>query len=348
MTTGQPVEGIDLQRVTAWLAGAVPDMVPPLRFDLIPGGRSNLTYRVTDDHGAAWALRRPPASHVLATAHDMAREHRVISALASTGVPVPRTMALCTDDTVNTSPFYVMEFVEGHVLRDAPAVEAVLDEAARRHAGESVADTLAALHAVDVDSVGLGDFAKRDGYIERQLRRWYRQFTDSQVDGLDTASAVGSVHDRLARSVPRQVGTAIVHGDYRLDNTVLDDDGTVRAVLDWEICTLGDALADLGLLMVYWTEPGEEALLADATATALPGFPSRQELCARYAAAAGRDLSSLDFYVAFGYWKLACILQGVYARYVGGATAGDRSSVDGYARSIVHLSERAMATLATH
>ncbi len=345
MSSAEAVEGIDVERVTAWFAGHVPGAVPPLGFTLIAGGRSNLTYKVSDSAGHQWALRRPPTSHVLATAHDMAREHRVISALGPTPVPVPRTMGLCTDEAVNGSPFYVMELVEGHIVRDAEAVEAALEEPARWQAGMSLADTLAALHAVDVDAVGLGDFAKRDGYIDRQLRRWYTQFNDSQVPGADTAGIVGAVHQRLAATVPEQLGTSIVHGDYRLDNTVLGDDGTVRAVLDWEICTLGDPLADVGLLMVYWTEPGDTAALTGVAPTALPGFPRRKEVRDRYAAASGRDVGALDFYVAFGYWKLACILQGVYARYVGGAAAGDRSSVDGFATSVVQLAEQAMATL---
>jgi aminoglycoside phosphotransferase (APT) family kinase protein len=240
-----------------------------------------------------------------------------------------------------------MEFVDGLILRDASTAEQCLDEKARHRAGISLAETLAGLHAVDVDDVGLGDFAKRDGYIVRQLRRWNEQFRNSQVEGLDTTTIVSAVHDQLAARVPPQIGTAVVHGDYRLDNTVLAPDGTVRAVLDWEICTLGDPLADVGLLMVYWTEPEDEAALVGLTPTTAPGFATKAELRARYAEASGRDLEQLDFYVAFGYWKLACIVQGVYARYAGGATAGDRSSVDGFARSVVTLAEMALRALGT-
>jgi len=339
------VEGIDSERVTAWFSSHVTGSEPPLSFALIAGGRSNLTYRVADSGGRLYALRRPPLSHVLPTAHDMAREYRVITALGPTAVPVPATFGLCEDPDVNGQPFYVMGFVEGHIVRDAHIAQHDLDDKARRRAGESLADTLAALHAVDVDAVGLGDFAKRDGYIERQLRRWYEQFRNSQVEGLDTATIVGSVHDRLAARVPPQLGTSIVHGDYRLDNTVLGSDGEVLAVLDWEICTLGDPLADIGLLMVYWTDPGDEGAILGLTPTTVPGFPSRAEMRDRYAAASGRDLKDLDFYVAFGYWKLACILQGVYARYVGGAAAGDRSSVDDFGRSVVRLAEMALGAL---
>jgi aminoglycoside phosphotransferase (APT) family kinase protein len=327
------VEGVDIAAVTSWFSSHVSGSVPPLSFALIAGGRSNLTYQVADSAGHGYALRRPPLSHVLPTAHDMAREYRVITALGPTPVPVPETFGLCEDPGVNSQPFYVMEFVDGHIIRDAGAAQRDLDGKGRRRAGESLADTLAALHAVDVDAVGLGDFAKRDGYIERQL------------DGLDTATVVRAVHDRLSAQVPAQVGTSIVHGDYRLDNTVLGPDGAVRAVLDWEICTLGDPLADVGLLMVYWTDPGDEAALLGVTPTTVSGFPSRAEMRARYAATSGRDLGDLDFYVAFGYWKLACIIQGVYARYVGGATAGDRSSVDDFGRSVVRLAEMASATL---
>ena len=339
-------EGIDGAPVSDWFASHLEGCRPPLSFTLIAGGRSNLTYRVEDSAGNVYALRRPPLSHVLPTAHDMSREHRVITALGPTDVPVPRTFGLCTDAEVNGQPFYVMEFVDGHIVRTAADAESSLDAAARRRAGESLAETLAALHAVDVDAVGLGDFAKREGYIERQLRRWYEQFRNSTVEGLDTAGIVTAVHDQLAAQVPPQLGTAIVHGDYRMDNTVLGPDGTVRAVLDWEICTLGDPLADMGLLMVYWTDPGDEGALIGVTPTTAPGFPDRDEIKARYASVSGRDLGLLDFYVAFGYWKLACIIQGVYARYAGGATAGDRSSVEGFAHSVVRLAEMAHATLA--
>ena len=339
------VEGIDTERVGAWLTRHVDGAVPPYQFELIAGGRSNLTYRVTGEAGQEFALRRPPLSHVLPTAHDMAREYKVISALATTEFPVPHTFGLCEDKEVNGSSFYVMEFVSGLILRDGKSASAALGESGRHRAGMSLVDTLARLHAVNVDDVGLGDFAKRDGYIERQLRRWSEQFANSQVDGIDTAAVVGAVHDKLAADIPEQHGTAIVHGDYRLDNTVLGADGSVAAVLDWEICTLGDALADLGLLMVYWTEPGDEEALIGVSPTTVAGFPSRAEMKARYAEVSNRDIARLDFYVAFGYWKLACILQGVFARYAGGAAAGDRSSVDAFAPSVMRLAEMALATL---
>jgi aminoglycoside phosphotransferase (APT) family kinase protein len=344
LPAGTPdVEGIDRAGVTAWMAAEVPQAKPPLSFELIAGGRSNLTYRVTDHADQSFALRRPPVSHVLPTAHDMQREHTVLSALGGTGVPVPRMYGLCTDPAVTGAPFYVMSFVEGHILRDEDAV-AGLSEASRSRTGDSLIDTLAALHDVDVEAVGLGGFARHDGYIERQLKRWHDQYRHSTVDGVRGPPVIDQVHDLLASRIPEQQGVSIVHGDYRLDNTVLDDDGAVLAILDWEICTLGDPLADLGLLLDYWAEPGDEdqALLGVAP-TALPGFPRRADLLARYAGQSRRDLSQIAYYRAFGLWKLGCILQGVHARYAGGAGAGDRSGVEEFAAHVGRLGERALA-----
>ena len=343
-TVDQPdVEGIDRGPVTEWLAANVAGSVPPYDFELIAGGRSNLTYRVVDGDGHAYALRRPPVSHVLATAHDMAREHTVISALRSTGVPVPQTLGLCTDTDVNGAPFYVMSFVDGHILRDEKA-SSQMSEAVRAHASDSLVDTLGMLHQVDVDAVGLGDFARREGYIARQLKRWHGQFEQSTLDGTPGPAVIDRAWEVLSAKIPDQQGVAIVHGDYRLDNTVLDDDGNVIAILDWEICTLGDPLADLGLLLVYWSEAGDsEFAVLGAAPTSLPGFATRAQLTERYAAASGRDVSAVPYYCAFGIWKLACILQGVYVRYAGGAAAGDRSGVDRFGETVVRLGERALA-----
>jgi aminoglycoside phosphotransferase (APT) family kinase protein len=341
---GQPdVEGIERGPVTEWLAANVAGSVAPYDFDLIAGGRSNLTYRVTDGAGHAYALRRPPVSHVLATAHDMAREHTVISALQATDVPVPRTLGLCTDIGVNGAPFYVMSFVDGQILRDEKASSQV-SEAVRAHASESMVDTLALLHTVDVDAVGLGDFARREGYIARQLKRWHGQFEQSTLDGAPGPAVIDRAWEALSSKIPEQQGVAIVHGDYRLDNTVLDSQGNVIAILDWEICTLGDPLADLGPVDEQEAEVGEnEHAVLGSAPTALPGFATRQQLIERYATASGRDVSHVPYFCAFGIWKLACILQGVYVRYAGGAAAGDRSGVDQFADTVVRLGERALA-----
>jgi aminoglycoside phosphotransferase (APT) family kinase protein len=240
------------------MAAQLPELTPPLTFTLIAGGRSNLTFRVEDAGGRAWALRRPPLHHVLPTAHDMSREYRCIDALGPAGIPVPMTVGLCTDESVNERPFYVMEFVDGHILRSAPEAEKAFDPATRRAVGVHMADTLAGLHAVDPDAVGLGD---------------------------------------------------------------------------------------LGLLMVYWADPDDGGAVLGIAATTAPGFATRAQVMDRYAAASGLDLSELGFYTAFGYWKLACILQGVYARYVAGAGAGDTGSVDAFPAQVAHLAEMAAASL---
>ncbi len=321
------IPGIEVEPVTAWLVDHV-GLVAPLRFELIAGGRSNLTYRVTDATSRSVALRRPPVSHVLPTAHDMVREHTVIAALEPLGIPVARPLGLCTDPTVSDRPFYVMEFVDGAILRDRDQAEATFDESVRAVIGDHLAETLGRLHEVDVDRAGLGDLARHEGYVERQLRRWRTQYDQTRVDGVDHHGIVENVGDRLAHRIPRQQRTSVVHGDYRLDNTVLDDRGNVIAILDWEICTLGDPLADLGMLLVYWAEPGDAAaaLLGSAPTTA-PGFATRAEVLEAYGRHSGLDLADVAYYQAFGYWKLACILQGVYARYRAGATAGDQGSV---------------------
>lgn len=337
--------GIDVDAVTGWLVDHVPGVVPPLAFQLVAGGRSNLTYRVADAAGRVIVLRRPPVSHVLPTAHDMGREYRVMTALGPTPVPVPATYGLCTDEGVTGAPFYVMECVEGTVLRDRAGAEAAYSEEIRRDIGRHVPDTLAALHAVDVDVAGLGDLGRREGYVERQVRRWteqYREMGGPETEQGDLMAAVGSA---LATRVPEQREVTVVHGDYRLDNVVLDGDGRVVAVLDWEICTLGDPMADVGLMLVYWLEPGDQPLLGSSTPTTAPGFASRQEVLDRYATSSGRDVGNVDYFVAFGSWKLASILQGVLARYTAGARAGDEGSVESFPETIGRLARRAADAL---
>ena len=336
-------EGIAVEPVTTWFADHVPGAVPPLSFDLIAGGHSNLTYRVDAADGGRFVLRRPPLGKVLATAHDMAREHRIIDALATTEVPVPPALGLCEDDAVNGAPFYVMDFVDGLIVRSVDAAEA-LDEPARARSGDALVNTLAAIHAVDLAAVGLDDLGRHEGYIERQLRRWHGQWADS---GDTDLPVIGEVHDALAAAVPEQGPATLVHGDYRLDNCLLTPDGEVAAVLDWELCTLGDPLADLGLLMVYWNEADDGLPVAADAATTVPGFASRQEIADRYAAATGRDISRLGFYWAFGYWKLACIVAGVRARYAAGVMGGqgDSDAVETFGDTVRVLADAAASTL---
>jgi aminoglycoside phosphotransferase (APT) family kinase protein len=333
----EQVDGIDAAKVSDWLRERT-DMAPPLDFELIAGGRSNLTYRVTDATGVRWVLRRPPLHSVLASAHDVAREYRIMAALQPTPVPVPPLVGLEPDEVVIGAPFYVMEFVDGLVPRDADAVVAAIDEPARGRAAFALADTLADLHAVDIDAVGLGDLARREDYIGRQLRRWQGQY---EKGGSRELPLVAEVHDRLAARIPDQGTAAIVHGDYRFDNMIVGPDGEIRAVLDWELCTLGDPLADVGLLAVYWEPPAGREMPMIPAAGSIPGMPAFREVAARYAERSGRDLGELDYYVAFGYWKLAIILEGVYARFSSGAYGATDGSHEVFGQLVLDLLELA-------
>jgi aminoglycoside phosphotransferase (APT) family kinase protein len=333
-------DGIDTNGVEAWFALNVPSASPPLRFERIAGGHSNLTYRVDDAGGNRWALRRPPLGKRLGSAHDMAREHKVVSALGGTDVPVAPIVGLCEDDSVNGAPFYVMEFVEGPILRGLAEAEIFPAEEDRRAIGERVADTLVAIHAVDPDAVGLGDLGRKEDYVARQLRRWQGQWEKSKTREL---AAIDAVHERLSARIPKQGPATIVHGDYRLDNMILTPAGEVAAVVDWELCTLGDPLADVGLLMAYWPERENAEVALGQPANLAPGFPSRTELAQRYSEGSGRDLAELDFFVALGYWKLAIILEGVYARYAAGGYGKVGEGIEAFARLVERLAEAADA-----
>jgi aminoglycoside phosphotransferase (APT) family kinase protein len=333
-------EGIDRPRMEAWFADNVPGAEPPLVFERISGGRSNLTYAVSDRAGRRWALRRPPLGKRLASAHDVAREHRIISALEATPVPVPPAVGLCEDDSVNGAPFYVMDFVEGPILRSRGEAEAEFDEAARRAIGERVVDTLVAIHSVDPDAAGLGTLGKKQDYVARQLHRWHGQWEKSKTHEVPL---VDDVHRRLSERIPEQGPATIVHGDYRLDNMILSASGEVAAVVDWELCTLGDPLADVGMLIVYWSEPGDELMPLFEAPTIAAGFPGRDEVRSRYESASGRDLSGIDFYVALAWWKLAIILQGVYARFSAGQYGEADERIEEFARIVERIADAADA-----
>jgi aminoglycoside phosphotransferase (APT) family kinase protein len=320
----QQIPGLDVGRASAWLDAHVSGATGPFEFDLIAGGHSNLTFAVTAADGSRFVLRRPPLGHMLASAHDMGREHRILAGLQGTAVPVPPVGGFCPDPAVIGAPFYVMGFMVGHVLRDAETARNALSPEARANAGRSLVDTMAKIHAVDLVAAGLDDLGRHDGYIARQLRRWYGQVSQQRTRDLP---AIDRIHDALEACVPDQGVATLVHGDYRLDNCMVDDDGEVVAVLDWEISTLGDPLADVGMLTVYWTGPDDPPGAWTAGATTEPGFWPRARVAERYAEVSGRDVSNLGFYVAFAYWKLACILEGVYARYLGGAL-GDRDPAE--------------------
>ena len=295
-----------------------------MRFELISGGRSNLTYRLTDAAGTVYALRRPPTGGVLATAHDMSREWRFISAMAPTPVPVAPPLAYCDDAGITGAQFYVMGFVDGQVLADTDAGLA-FPPGARPAVGEQVVDVAVALHALDPAEVGLADMVRRTGYVERQLRRWHAQIhapETAEHTKPEALALLDEVHDLLARRVPAQ-GTGVVHGDFRPGNMAFGPDGTVRAVFDWELATTGDPMADLGWLAATWADPGDETPAATPGPSAAPGFTPRAEIVARYARLSGRDVSDLPYWVAFSRWRGACIGAGVRARYVHGDMADD-------------------------
>jgi aminoglycoside phosphotransferase (APT) family kinase protein len=323
VTTEIP-EGVDLVALQPWFAQHVDGASgSPLRASLISGGRSNLTY-VVDDGTHEWVLRRPPLGHVLPTAHDMAREYRVLSALAPTDVPVPETYAFCEDERVNGAPFYVMENVEGRILRSPDDLAPLTVEDARRCSDELI-DVMVRIHAVDYDAVGLGEFGRPDGYLERQVRRWNQQWEGSKAAGCPDSPAIDDLARRLRNALPESGPPTIVHGDYRLDNTMLapDDYGRVVAVLDWEMATLGDPLADLGLFLLYWGQSEAQVVATGAVISTEAGFRSRDEVIERYAKQSNRALDELDWYEVFASYKLAIIVAGIHARYLMGKTLGD-------------------------
>ena len=335
------VAGINVEAVTAWLEQHVPGAAGPFDFSQIAGGASNLAYRATDSTGRALVLRRPPMGHVLASAHDMGREHRIIDALWPTDVPVPQPYGLCTDEAVNGADFYVMDFVPGTIvfdLADGNAVEPSL----RPLMTDSLVDTMAVLHAVNPDDVGLGELGKKADYCARQLRRWKRQIDEGSDRDLPL---VHELHDRMVATMPEQQGAGIVHGDYRLDNCMMADDGTVAAVLDWELCTLGDVLADLGGMVMWWgADDAAVGRLADVP-TQAEGFRDANYVVDRYGKTSDRDLSDLPWYVAFQYWRLSCISEGVRFRYAAGVMGDADGNVDLYATSIDFMLERCKAIL---
>ena len=304
--------GLDLDRLRTYLGTG------ELSATMFAGGRSNLTYAVTDGT-ERWVLRRPPLGHVLPTAHDMVREHRVLQALSAAGFPAPRPVQLCNDLDVIGAPFYLMEHVDGTIYRDGATQEA-LGPAANRALVLSLVDTLADLHALDPAAIGLADFGRPEGFNERQVRRWKKQLDASHsrdVPGIE------ELHDRLAAEIPSGAGT-VVHGDYRLDNVLVGPGLEINAVLDWEMSTLGDPLSDVALLLVY---SGRPLLLTQGgkarSSISIPGHPSLSEMAAHYAKRSGRDVSDLHWYVGFAAFKLAVILEGVHYRYVQGQTVGE-------------------------
>ena len=299
---------LDLPSLARWIRDAGEPVTGSLRGTRVGQGQSNLTYRIDDEAGRTWIARRPPLGHLLASAHDVAREHRIIAALQSTGVPVPATIGVCEDPAVADVPVVIMEHVEGTVIDDEEAARKLGPEA-RRRLGLELARTLAKIHAVDIDAVGLGDLASRKPYAPRQLKRWSRQLEESRTQDRPDLDALTSV---LTEHLPEPDEITLVHGDFHIRNVIIDSaTGDIRAVLDWELATLGDPLADVGSSLAYWTQAGEVPVGAP---TAVDGFPTRAEISAEYLAVSGRNRRTLGFWHTLGLWKIAIIAEGVRRR----------------------------------
>ncbi|WP_328346932.1 phosphotransferase family protein [Streptomyces violaceus] len=304
------IVGIDAGAVSRWFATLGVDFAGPLAFERIGLGQSNLTYLVQDQSGRRWVLRRPPLGHLLASAHDVAREARILVALGSTAVPTPRVLGLTDDPAVTDVPLLLMEFVDGEVV-DSMSIARSLTSERRRAIGMSLPRTLAKIHAVDLEATGLTGLASHKPYAQRQLKRWSAQWKRSRTRELP---ALEDLTRRLVAAVPEQRELTLVHGDFHLRNVITShDSGEVTAVLDWELSTLGDPLADMGSLLAYWPAEGENTL-GDFVATALDGFPHREELVEAYAAPSARDLTALGYWHALGLWKVAIIAEGVMRR----------------------------------
>ncbi|MDQ2756134.1 MAG: phosphotransferase family protein [Actinomycetota bacterium] len=340
-THGANPPGLDLAALSDWLGTAAPGLLTGgLSAEVVTGGKSNLTYRVTDGTTRV-IVRRPPLGHVLATAHDMAREFRVMDALADTTVPVPLMLASCSDDTVIGSPFYVMEHVDGVPYRTREQLEPLGPERTRA-LSERMVDTLADLHCVDPESVGLSDFGHPEGFLARQVKRWGQQLDSSHSRDL---AGSADLRARLAASVPVESPAAIVHGDYRLDNILTADTDELAAVVDWEMATLGDPLTDIALLLTY-QRVAQQGATGVSTVSLAPGFLTEDEITTRYAARSGRDLSHLGFYEALACFKLAVILEGIHYRFAQGQTVGEGfGSVGEMVEPLIALGHQAMDRL---
>ena len=312
------VAGLDLERLAVWFGAHVPGADGELTARIIAGGKSNLTYEVGDGT-MTWIVRRPPLGHVLATAHDMAREYRVMAALRDTEVPVPEMIAMCESSDLVGAPFYVMTRVDGVPYRTRGELDALGPERTRT-ISEGLVDILATLHAIDPATVGLADFGRPEGYLARQVERWRKQLRASHSRDLPAAD---ELHARLAADVPPESAAGIVHGDYRLDNALVGPDDRIRAVVDWEMATLGDPLADLALMLTYQRLAAfaGSGLVTDAVLAG--GYLSEPEIIARYDAASQRDLSRFGFYLGLAAYKLAAIIEGIHFRYLQGQTVGE-------------------------
>jgi len=317
-------EGYKVDAVENWVRENVPSLSPPFTWTRLLGGHSNLTYQIEDTAGKLAVIRRPPQGLLLPKAHDMSREWRCISALGNTEVPVPEAFGFCEDPDVTGAWFYIMGHIDGHPLYTAEDTNRLIPEDKRVAMADSFVDVLAALHSLDPDEIGLGDLGKKEGYVARQLKTWYRSWTSSVEPAQLDDPRAHELQEFFLHNVPDQGMARVVHGDYGVHNTLIGPDGKIAALVDWEISTLGDPLADLGYALNIWPQADDPLPPNPESPTAQPGFPDRSYFAERYAKITGRDLSQLDYYLGFNRWKSAAIMHGVYARYM----EGQKSSED--------------------
>jgi aminoglycoside phosphotransferase (APT) family kinase protein len=321
-------EGYKADAVEAWIKENVPALTPPLRWTRLQGGHSNLTYQLDDANGRQAVIRRPPQGDLLPKAHDMGREWSLISCLGPTAVPVPEAMGFCESPDVTGAWFYIMGLINGNPLYTAEDTQAYVPQDQRRKLGISFIDTLAKLHDVDPDAVGLGELGKKENYVGRQLKTWYRSWNASIEGAKYDDPRAHELQRFFLENTPEQGPARVVHGDYGMHNCLVGPDCTIAAVVDWEISTLGDPLADLAYALNPWPDPTDAEPVLPESATAPAGFPTRTELADHYAEISGRDLSQLDFYIGFNRWKTAAILHGVYARYCEGKKSSEDVDLD--------------------
>ena len=350
--TGDPsrdLPGYRVEAVERWIGENVEGLTPPFTWTQLKGGHSNLTYRIKDANGHEAVVRRPPQGELLPKAHDMSREWALISGLAPAGVPVPAPLGFCESPDVTGAWFYVMGWVDGVALHGRADVEAHIPEAERATVGYSLIEALAKLHSHDPDDIGLGELGRKDGYIARQIRAWYGSWTSSVEHAKLDDERAHAIKAYLSENTPEQGPARVVHGDCALHNVLIGKDYRIAAILDWEVATLGDPLADLAYALNSFPDPRDAIPMAETATTSAPGFPSRMELAERYRSLTGADLSKLDFYLAFNSWKSACIIHGVLARYMAGQKSAEGVDLDGLRGTVeraLTLSDQAIQRLA--
>ena len=346
--SGRTAEGYDIEAVEDWIFNHIQALTPPFKWTRLEGGHSNLTYQLEDINGQQAVIRRPPLGELLPKAHDMSREWSLISALGPTPVPVPKAFGFCENPDVTGAWFYVMGLVDGRPLYSAENTLEWVPEDRRVTLAHSFIDVLADLHSLDPDELGLGELGKKDSYVGRQLKTWYRSWTASVEPAQLDDPRAHELQQYFLDHLPDQGMARIVHGDYGLHNCLTGPDSTIAAVVDWEISTLGDPLADLAYALNPWPDPSDDLPSHPEAATGVPGFPPRSALAQRYAERTGRDLSNLNYYVGFNRWKTACIVHGVYARYMEGKKSTEGIDLEQLRERITQslaLSEKAVNTI---